>query len=424
MSLRFTGTLVLSFVCLAAPSVASAQVQTFTATHTYIMGDHDNEDDAQQRCLLETKRKILEQAGVYIESASDVTDVQLTKDKITSFAAAVMQVNATEEEIGFQQGQMALTLTTTAQVNFDKVRKQLRARHLYGGVRDAVTAQQERQKRLEAKLAKQKQQQREQAPGHEPASPPSDASTAELPILQRRAAQGEVEAQLRRGWEYAFGEGVPRDYAQAHMWWGRAAAQGDVVAQTALGALYADGLGRAQDYAVARQWFEKAAAQGNAMAQVSLADMYYRGLGMPQDYRKARQWLEQAAAKGDAKAQAFLGLLYAEGQGVQDHLGRLYFFGQGGPRDIPAAREWFAKSAAQGNARAQVQLGALYELGIGVPQNDMRAYMWYSLAAERSMDACGTYAADRRDNIFSRMTSAQIAEAQNWRGSGSQIPNE
>ena len=35
MSLRFTGTLVLSFVCLAAPSVASAQVQTFTATHTY-----------------------------------------------------------------------------------------------------------------------------------------------------------------------------------------------------------------------------------------------------------------------------------------------------------------------------------------------------------------------------------------------------
>jgi hypothetical protein len=87
MSLRFTGTLVLSFVCLAAPSVASAQVQTFTSTHTYILGDHDSKDDARQRCLLETKRKILEQAGVYIESASEVKNFDLTKDTITSFAA-------------------------------------------------------------------------------------------------------------------------------------------------------------------------------------------------------------------------------------------------------------------------------------------------------------------------------------------------
>jgi TPR repeat protein len=435
MSIRFTGTLVLSFVCLTAPSVASAQVQTLTATHTYVLGDHDSKDDARQRCLLETKRKILEQAGVYIESASEVKDLQLTKDKITSFAAAVMQVKDTKEEFSFQQGQMTLTLTTTAQVDLDEVRKQLAARQLDAGVRDTVTAQQERLKRLEAQFeAIQKQQQRGQAPGRAPASSPSDTSTAELPMLQTQAAQGNVEAQIRLGWAYGFGEGVPQDYAQARMWWGRAAAQGDVVAQTALGALYADGLGGAQDYAIARQWFEKAAAQGNAMAQVGLGDMYYRGHGVPQDYGKARQWLEQAATKGDAKAQAFLGLLYAEGHGVpqdygkarqwyekaaaqgdadaQDNLGRLYFFGRGGPRDNAAAREWFAKSAAQGNVRSQVQLGALYEFGIGVPQNDMRAYMWYSLAAERSTDANGTYAADRRDNVFSRMTSAQVAEAQ------------
>ena len=45
-------------------------------------------DDARQRCLLEAKRKILEQAGVYIESASEVKNFDLTKDKIASFAAA------------------------------------------------------------------------------------------------------------------------------------------------------------------------------------------------------------------------------------------------------------------------------------------------------------------------------------------------
>src|SRR5881628_2769207 len=86
------------------PTVAFAEVQTFTATHTYILGDHDSKDDARQRCLLEAKRKVLEQAGVYIESASEVKDFALTKDKITSFAAAVMQVKDTTEEVDFQQG--------------------------------------------------------------------------------------------------------------------------------------------------------------------------------------------------------------------------------------------------------------------------------------------------------------------------------
>ena len=39
----------LSFIILLAalffPTVASAEVQTFTATHTYILGDHDRKDD-------------------------------------------------------------------------------------------------------------------------------------------------------------------------------------------------------------------------------------------------------------------------------------------------------------------------------------------------------------------------------------------
>ena len=37
--------------------------------------------------------------------------------------------------------------------------------------------------------------------------------------------------------------------------------------------------------------------------------------------------------------------------------------------------------AAQGNAEAQNNLGALYANGHGMPQNDMRAYLWHSLAA-------------------------------------------
>src|SRR5713101_3416673 len=102
---------------LVLPPVAFAEVQTFTATHTYILGDHDSKDDARQRCLLEAKRKILEQAGVYIESASEVKNFDLTKDKITSFAAAVMQVKDTKEEVSFQQGHMTMVLTLKADVD-------------------------------------------------------------------------------------------------------------------------------------------------------------------------------------------------------------------------------------------------------------------------------------------------------------------
>jgi hypothetical protein len=80
---------IILLAALVLPTAAFAEVQTFTATHTYILVDHDSKDDARQRCLLETKRKILEQAGVYIESASEVKNFDLTKDKITSFAAAV-----------------------------------------------------------------------------------------------------------------------------------------------------------------------------------------------------------------------------------------------------------------------------------------------------------------------------------------------
>ncbi len=316
MSLRFTGTLVLSFVCLAAPSVAYAQVQTFTAAHTYLMGDHDSKDDARQWCLLETKRKILEQAGVYIESASELKNFDLTKDKITSFAAAVMQVKDTKEEVSFQQGHMTMVLTLKADVDLAEVRKQLAARQVDAGVRDDVATQKERLKRLEAQLEKMQRQQGGRSSGSATASPPIDISAEELQSLQTQAAQGDAGAQVSLGRLYDKGKSLPQDYATARGWYEKAAAQGYAWAQNNLGALYYKGQGVPQDYAQAAYWYEKSAAQENAVAQNNLGLMYYNGQGVPKDYTKARRWWEQAAAQGIAFAQANLGLLYDEGHGV------------------------------------------------------------------------------------------------------------
>ncbi len=314
----------LTFIILLAapalPTVAFAEVQTFTATHTYILGDHDSKDDARQRCLLEAKRKILEQAGVYIESASEVKNFDLTKDKITSFAAAVMQVKDSKEEVGFQQGHMTLTLKLTAQVDLEEVRKQLAAHQVDASVRDTVAAQQERLKRLEAQLQAMQRQQDGKAFGHAPASPPIDISAEDLQTLHTRAAQGFADAQTNLGVLYYMGQGVPRDYTKAREWFEKAAAQGYAMSQTALGMLYEKGRGLPQDYAMARQWYEKAAMQGYEMAQYNLGWLYHNGRGVPQNYAKARQWIEKSAAQGNERAQTALGVLYANGQGIlQDY---------------------------------------------------------------------------------------------------------
>ena len=251
---------------LVLPLVAVAEVQTITATHTYILGDHDSKDDARQRCLLEAKRKILEQAGVYIESASEVKNFDLTKDKITSFAAAVMQVKDTKEEVSFQQGHMTMTLTLKADVDLAEVRKQLAARQLDAGVR-------ERLKHLEAQFEMMQQQQVGQTPGRGSASPPSDISAEDLQMVHTRAAQGDAEAQGVLGRMYAQGWGVPQDYAQAAKWYEKAAAQGRVFAQGALGVLYGKGSGVPQDYVRAYMWFNLAAANSTGKQQKLSTDV-------------------------------------------------------------------------------------------------------------------------------------------------------
>jgi len=411
---------IILLAALVLPPVVFAETQTITATHTYILGAHDSKDDARQRCVLEAKRKILEQVGIYIESAAEGKNFDPTKEMITSIAAAVMQVKATKEKVGSQQGHKSLTLRLTAQVDLAEVRKQLAARQLDVGMReDVAAAQKERLKHLEAQfVAMLKQQQGGQSSGHAPASPPNDISIDDVQRLHERAARGDASAQVELGLRYGVGDaaqgvaqaqfnlgmlyrdgqGVSQDYAKAGRWYEQAAAQGHAEAQGKLGMLYRDGQGVPQDYTKARQWFEKAVAQGVAQAQSNLGLLYYRGQGVPQDDAMARQCFEKAAAQGDATAQYMLGSLYYRGDGV--------------PQDDATARQWFEQAAAQDDATAQYMLGSLYYRGNGVPQDDRRAYMWFSLAAAHATGELQKMSVDNRDKVVRAMTPAQIAEAE------------
>ena len=72
------------------------------------------------------------------------------------------------------------------------------------------------------------------------------------------------------------------------------------------------------------------------------------------------------------------------------------------------AVRWYRLATEQGYALAQIQIGYMYRLGQGVPEDDVRAYMWYNLAAAQG-DGGAQRNKDRAEEI---MTREQITEAQ------------
>ena len=65
-------------------------------------------------------------------------------------------------------------------------------------------------------------------------------------------------------------------------------------------------------------------------------------------------------------------------------------------------------STGQGIAQAQSNLGGMYGNGQGVLQDNVRAYMWWNIAASSGDEM----AVRNRGIVAKQMTPAQIADAQ------------
>ncbi|MDD2717507.1 MAG: tetratricopeptide repeat protein [Candidatus Wallbacteria bacterium] len=133
---------------------------------------------------------------------------------------------------------------------------------------------------------------------------PTDLSSAlkmfEPDVTAEEMASGTY--QFKMGEKYAKGEGVPKDYKQAMIWYQKSADQGYSPAQNSLGYIYLEGFGTPQDYKQAMLWFQKAAEQGLSSAQYFLGIMYEKGFGVTQDIVEAHFWLNIAAASGHENA--------------------------------------------------------------------------------------------------------------------------
>lgn len=116
-------------------------------------------------------------------------------------------------------------------------------------------------------------------------------------------------------------------------------------------------------------------------------------------------------ANGGARAHGFgrpdQGLSLA-----QHKLGGMYGNGRGVPQDDVEAVKWCRLAADRGFAAAQLKLGESYALGRGVLQDYILAHMWLNLASAQDKRASPGEAAKSRDEVATKMTPDQIAEAQ------------
>ena len=131
------------------PCVTLAEIKTIFAEYKYTMGDNDSKTDAKRMCLLEAKRRLLEKAGTYIESSSEVTDYQLTKDEISSYAAAILQVDVVKEKWEFVGENMAILMTIKAEVDTSYIEKQLLKIKQDVSAQKKIKGQQEQLRNLE-----------------------------------------------------------------------------------------------------------------------------------------------------------------------------------------------------------------------------------------------------------------------------------
>ena len=104
------------------------------------------------------------------------------------------------------------------------------------------------------------------------------ADAATISDLQRRAADGDVEAQTELGSAYLNGTIVDNDFKQARFWLEQAALKGNARAQNNYAHLLVFGKGGPEDILNGVGWFEKSIAQGYQAAEYNLATLMEEGV--------------------------------------------------------------------------------------------------------------------------------------------------
>lgn len=115
MLAKTLASLLIAMSCLISFRTVFATPQEISATGEYRLGDRDSRETAKMAALADAKRKIIEQAGVYIESYSEVNQFKLTKDQIKSTANALIKIK--NEHVDFYENGVLCKAFVTAVID-------------------------------------------------------------------------------------------------------------------------------------------------------------------------------------------------------------------------------------------------------------------------------------------------------------------
>ena len=120
-----------------------------------------------------------------------------------------------------------------------------------------------------------------------------------ISVLQSQADDGNIVAQAKLGYEYLFGDGVPKDPALAFKWSYRAAVAGNSLAAKDVCAAYFIGGGVSQNKQAGFEWCWIAANHDDPIAQRNLVSLYRNGVGVDKDIALAYAWAVIRRNTGD-----------------------------------------------------------------------------------------------------------------------------
>ncbi len=89
------------------------------------MGDNDSKNDARHMCFIEAKRKVLEKAGTFIESRTEIKKYRLSQDEIYAYSAVLLKIETVKEDWKFIGENMAIIISVKADVDTSYIDKQL-----------------------------------------------------------------------------------------------------------------------------------------------------------------------------------------------------------------------------------------------------------------------------------------------------------
>jgi hypothetical protein len=104
-----------------APVRKDPVLRVVTATGEYRMSDHDTRMDATRLAIEAAKRQALEQVATYLESVTEVKNLDVTRDEIRAYTAGVVTVLNQQVRTRLDDGAVVIYADLTAQVDRDEV---------------------------------------------------------------------------------------------------------------------------------------------------------------------------------------------------------------------------------------------------------------------------------------------------------------